>query len=57
MCIRDRDMFNTFNMGVGMMVCVSKADADRAVASLRESGEDARIIGELVSGGEGVIIG
>ena len=55
--IPERDMFNTFNMGVGMMVCVSKADADRAVASLRESGEDARIIGELVSGGEGVIIG
>lgn len=54
--IPERDMFNTFNMGVGMMVSVDKNDADKALASLKASGEDAYILGELVSSNEGVII-
>ena len=54
--IPERDMFNTFNMGVGMMVSVDKNDADKALASLKASGEDAYILGELVSSDEGVII-
>ncbi len=54
--IPERDMFNTFNMGVGMIVSVEKADADKALASLRASGETAAVIGELVDGDEGVII-
>ncbi len=54
--IPERDMFNTFNMGVGMIICVDKADADKAVASLIASGEDAYVIGELADGDEGVII-
>ena len=54
--IPERDMFNTFNMGVGMIVCVNKADADKAVASLVASGEDAYVIGELINGNDGVII-
>lgn len=54
--IPERDMFNTFNMGVGMMVSVDKNDADKALASLKVSGEDAYILGELVSSDEGVII-
>ena len=54
--IPERDMFNTFNMGVGMMVSVDKNDADNALASLKASGEDAYILGELVSSDEGVII-
>ena len=54
--IPERDMFNTFNMGVGMIICVSRTDADKAVASLKGSGEDARVIGELVAGDEGVVI-
>ena len=49
-------MFNTFNMGVGMIACVDKADADKAIASLRAAGEDAYVIGELVESDEGVII-
>ena len=44
----ERDMFNTFNMGVGMSVVVSKEDADKALAVLRENGEDAYVIGEIV---------
>ncbi len=54
--IPERDMFNTFNMGVGMIVCVDKADADKAVASINASGEEAYVLGELVESDEGVII-
>jgi phosphoribosylformylglycinamidine cyclo-ligase len=52
--IPERDMFNTFNMGVGMSVVVSKADADRALSILKDQGEDAYVIGEIVSGEERV---
>ena len=51
--IPERDMFNTFNMGVGMCVCVAASDADRAIETLRAAGEDAYLLGETVSG-EGV---
>ncbi|MDE5834115.1 MAG: phosphoribosylformylglycinamidine cyclo-ligase [Ruminococcus sp.] len=54
--IPERDMFNTFNMGVGMIVSVDKNDADKAVEILRASGEDAYILGELVEAEDGVII-
>lgn len=52
--VPERDMFNTFNMGVGMCIAVAAADAERALAVLREHGEDAYRIGEVVAGGEGV---
>lgn len=54
--ISERDMFNTFNMGVGMSVVVSKEDADKAVKLLCESGKDAYIIGEIVKSDESVIL-
>ena len=54
--IPERDMFNTFNMGVGMIVSVDKNDADKAVETLRSAGEDAYILGELIESEEGVII-
>lgn len=54
--IPEHDMFNTFNMGVGMTVIVSKEDADKAVEILRSSGEDAYILGEIIKSDEGVII-
>jgi phosphoribosylformylglycinamidine cyclo-ligase len=47
--IPERDMFNTFNMGVGMVVVVAPADADKALASLKNSGEEAYVIGELAA--------
>ena len=53
--IPERDMFNTFNMGVGMSVVVSKNDADKALEILRSQGEDTYIIGETING-EGVTI-
>ena len=51
--ISEHDMFNTFNMGVGMTVVVSKEDADRAIAAL-DCG--AYVVGEIVSGGEKVTL-
>jgi len=54
--ITEHDMFNTYNMGVGMAVTVAKEDADRALSILRENGEDAYVMGEVVSGDEGVIL-
>ncbi len=47
--IPERDMFNTFNMGVGMSIVVAPEDADRAVEILKANGEDAYIIGEIVA--------
>ena len=51
--IPERDMFNTFNMGVGMSVVISAEDAEKALAILKESGEDAYIMGEIVSASSG----
>lgn len=50
----ERDMFGTFNMGVGMTLTVPAAYADQAVALLRADGVEAYPIGEVVAGGEGV---
>ncbi len=54
--IPERDMFNTFNMGVGMSIVVSKDDADEALGILRASGEEPYIIGEIVSSAEKIEI-
>ena len=54
--IPQRDMFNTFNMGVGMSVVVPKEQADTALAVLRENGEDAYIMGEIAAGEEKVVL-
>lgn len=54
--IPERDMFNTFNMGVGMTVSVDKNNADKAIEILNGSGVEAYILGELVESDEGVII-
>lgn len=54
--IPERDMFNTYNMGVGMSVIVSKEEAGTALEILRASGEDAYIMGEVVKSSEGVIL-
>ena len=54
--ISERDMFNTFNMGVGMSVVVSASDAERALSVLREQGEDAYVIGEITASEEKITI-
>ena len=52
--IPEHDMFNTFNMGTGMVLVVAKEDVDKAVAALNSEGEGARVIGEIVAGDNGV---
>ena len=54
--ISERDMFNTFNMGVGMSVVVAKEDADRALEILHANGEDAYLIGEIIESEEKIIL-
>lgn len=54
--IPERDMYNTFNMGLGMIVAVDADKADAAVKCLEEAGETAYIVGELITGEKGVDI-
>lgn len=54
--IPEMDMYNTFNMGIGMIVAVDADKADAAVKCLEEAGEKAYIIGELAEGEKGVEI-
>ena len=54
--ISEHDMFNTFNMGTGMVLVVAKEDADKAAAALKEEGMDPAVIGEIVSGEERVVL-
>ncbi|MBE6814126.1 MAG: phosphoribosylformylglycinamidine cyclo-ligase [Ruminococcaceae bacterium] len=54
--IPERDMFNTFNMGVGMSVVVKKEDSEKAIEVLKANGEDAYIIGEIIKSDEKIII-
>lgn len=54
--IPERDMFNTYNMGVGLCMAVSKETADAAIKALNDAGEKAFVLGEVVEGDEGVIL-
>lgn len=53
--IEDRDMFNTFNMGVGMCIIVSKKDAEKTIEILNSCKEDAYIIGKIIENKEKII--
>ena len=52
--IPERDMYNTFNMGIGMIMAVPADEADKAMAALAEAGEQAYVIGKVVPGADGV---
>ena len=54
--IPERDMFNTYNMGVGMSLIVSGETADKALAALKEKGVDAYVVGEIVKSEDKVSI-
>ena len=54
--ISRRDMFNTFNMGVGMSIVVRKEDVDRALEILKANGEDAYVLGEIIASEEKVVL-
>ena len=53
--ISEHDMFNTFNMGVGMIVAVPAEKVEKALDVLRANGEDAVVLGEIMKGDEGVV--
>lgn len=52
--IPERDMYNTFNMGVGLVIAVAAEDANRAIAAISAAGERAYLIGECTAGEKGV---
>ncbi len=54
--IPERDMFNTYNMGVGMSVVVAPEDVERALEILRANGEVAYVIGEIIKSEDGVVL-
>ena len=54
--IEDTMMYNTFNMGLGMVLAVKAEDADKTVAAIKEGGLAAYIVGEAKSGDKGVIL-
>ena len=54
--IPERDMYNTYNMGVGMALIVSRETADAAIAALKTEGCDAYVIGEIIEGDEKVLL-
>ncbi len=53
--ISEHDMFNTFNMGIGMVVAVSEKEKEAALEILKANGEDAVVLGEIVEGSQGVV--
>ena len=53
--VPERDMYNTYNMGVGMSIVVPKDEVEKAIEVLKANGEDAYVIGEIIEGDEGVV--
>lgn len=54
--IDERDMFNTYNMGIGMSIVTSKETADAVIEALKANGEDAYVIGEIIEGEDRIIL-
>jgi phosphoribosylformylglycinamidine cyclo-ligase len=54
--VADAEMYRVFNCGIGMTVHLQRCDADRAIAVLREMGQEALVIGEVRAGNRGVVI-
>ncbi len=54
--VEEKVMYNTFNMGIGMVLAVNPADADKAVKAAAEAGVEAYVIGEVQEGEKGVTL-
>ena len=54
--IEEHMMYNTYNMGIGMIVAVDSADADRTMEAVRAAGETCYVVGEIKDGDQGVTI-
>ncbi len=55
-CIEERIMYNTYNMGVGMVLAVSQEDVAKTIEAISKADECAFVIGEIVSGDKGVTL-
>ncbi len=54
--IEEKVMYNTYNMGIGMMIAVNKNDVEKTVSAINEAGEQAYVIGEITDGKKGITI-
>lgn len=54
--VSEQDMFNTYNMGIGLMFAVPADQADKAIAAVKNAGEEASVVGEIICGEKGVEI-
>ena len=52
--IAEKMMYNTYNMGIGMMLAVDAKDADKTIAALKQAGEQAYVTGRIEAGEKGV---
>ena len=52
--IEEQMMYNTYNMGIGMMLAIDPADVDKTIAAVKAAGEDAFVVGEIKAGDKGV---
>ena len=54
--IPERDMYNTFNMGIGMAVIVPESEVEKSLEILKQAGEEAYLIGEVIAGNKEIIV-
>ena len=54
--ISEEMMYNTFNMGIGMVLCVDEKDVEETIAALKNAGDEAFLIGRTIAGEKGVIL-
>ena len=54
--VEEKVMYNTYNMGIGMVLAVDPADVDKTMAAIREAGDTPYIIGEIKDGEKGVTL-
>ena len=54
--IAEEMMYNTYNMGIGMMLAVDSADVDKTIAALKATGEEAYLVGQVEAGEKGVTL-
>ena len=54
--IAEEMMYNTYNMGIGMMLALDPADVEKTMAALKEAGEEAYIVGKVEAGEKGVTL-
>ena len=52
--IAEKMMYNTFNMGLGMVLAIDPADQDRVLAAIKEAGEEGYVVGKVIAGEKGV---